>query len=45
MGFKEKKEGGRGQSESLERREVIDLLVLPRPADCMQNGAGFSGKS
>ena len=27
------------------RREVADLLVLPRPAKSMQNGAGFSGKT
>ena len=33
-------------SESLERRrsEVADLLVLPRPAESLQNGACFSGK-
>ena len=28
-----------------ERREVADLLVLPRPAKSLQNGAGFSGKT
>ena len=44
MGFKKKKKGERAEQES-ERREVVDLLVLPSPADCMQNGAGFSGKS
>ena len=27
------------------RREVADLLVLPRPANSVQNGAGFSGKT
>ena len=26
------------------RREMADLLVLPRPAKSVQNGAGFSGK-
>ena len=26
-------------------REVADLLVLPRPAKSLQNGAGFSGKT
>ena len=28
--------------ESDRRREVADLLVLPRPAKSMQNGTGFS---
>ena len=27
------------------RREVADLLVLPRPVKSVQNGAGFSGKT
>ena len=27
------------------RREVADLLVLPRPAKSVQNGAGFSGET
>ena len=27
------------------RKEVEDLLVLPRPAKRVQNGAGFSGKT
>ena len=27
------------------RREVADLLVLPRPAKSVQNGAGFSEKT
>ena len=27
------------------RREITDLLVLPRPAMSVQNGAGFSGKT
>ena len=27
------------------RREMADLLVLPRPAKSVQNGAGFSGKT
>ena len=28
-----------------EKKEVADLLVLPRPAKTLQNGAGFSGKT
>ena len=31
-----------GESDS-RRREVADLLVLSRPANSVQNGAGFSG--
>ena len=27
------------------RREVADLVVLPRPTKSLQNGAGFSGKT
>ena len=27
------------------RRELADLLVLPKPAKSVQNGAGFSGKT
>ena len=27
------------------RRKVTDLLVLPRPAKSVKNGAGFSGKT
>ena len=27
------------------RREVADLLVLPRPEKGLQNGTGFSGKT
>ena len=27
------------------RREMADLLLLPRPAKSVQNGAGFSGKT
>ena len=27
------------------KREITDLLVLPRPAKSVQNGAGFSGKT
>ena len=27
------------------RREMADLIVLPRPAKSLQNGAGFSGKT
>ena len=26
------------------RREEADVLVLPKPAKSVQNGAGFSGK-
>ena len=32
------------QESDRRRREVVDLLVLPRPAKSLQNGAGFSGK-
>ena len=37
---------GRTERE-LERRikEMADLLVLPRPAKSLQNGADFSGKT
>ena len=28
-----------------DRREVADLLVLPRPAKSVQNGTGLSGKT
>ena len=31
--------------EEEKRREVADLMVLPRPAKSMQNGAGFSRKT
>ena len=27
------------------RREMADLLVLPKPAESMQIGAGFRGKT
>ena len=27
------------------RRDLADLLMLPRPAKSLQNGAGFSGKT
>ena len=33
------------ERESDRRREVADLLVLPKPAKSEQNGAGFSGKT
>ena len=41
--------GWRGQSESQiggkeKRKEMADLMVLPRPAKSVQNGAGLSGK-
>ena len=44
----EREDGGedrvvRTERESDNRREVADLLVLPRPAKSVQNGAGFSG--
>ena len=32
----------RTERESETRGEVADLLVLPRPAKGLQNGAGFS---
>ena len=36
----------RTERESDNRRiEMADLLVLPRPAKSVQNGAGFSGKT
>ena len=35
----------RTERESDDRREMADLLLLPRPAKSMQNGAGFSGKN
>ena len=39
----EERAGWRGQSESnRRRREVADLLVLPRPAKSLQNGTDFS---
>ena len=31
--------------EEEQRRVVADLLVLPRPAESLQNDAGFSRKS
>ena len=35
-----------GESDSRRRRrEVVDLLVLPRPVESVQNGAGFSRKT
>ena len=34
----------RTKRESERRREMADLLVLPRPVESLQNGAGFSGK-
>ena len=35
----------RTERESDRRRKVADLLMLPRPAKRVQNGAGFSGKT
>ena len=46
-----RKNGGEGRVERTEReldrrrREMAYLLVLPRPAKSVQNGAGFSGKT
>ena len=40
--------GRRGQNESQtggEEKKMTDLLVLPRPAKSVQNGAGFSRKT
>ena len=33
------------QESDNKRREMADLLVLPRPAKSVQNGAGISGKT
>ena len=33
------------ESDRRRKREMADLLVLPRPAKSLQNGAGFSGKT
>ena len=47
----ERKDGGEDRVARTEResdsrkRKMADLLVLPRPAKSMQNGAGFSGKN
>ena len=35
----------RTERESDSRREMADVLVLPRPGKSAQNGAGFSGKT
>ena len=35
----------RTERESDRIKEVEGLLVLPRPAKSVQNGAGFSGKT
>ena len=32
------------QASERRRREIADLLVLPRPAKSLQNDVGFSGK-
>ena len=32
------------QESERKRRKVVDLLVLPKPAESLQNGAGFCGK-
>ena len=34
----------RTERESERRKELADLLVLPRLAENLKNGAGFSGK-
>ena len=36
---------GKGREPTDRRREVADLLVLPKPAKSIQNGAGFSGET
>ena len=45
----EEKTGWQGQSKNQivggERKEMVDLLVLPRPAKSVKNGAGFSRKT
>ena len=33
------------ERESDRRREVADLLMLPRPAERLQNGLSFNGKT
>ena len=51
--FKKKERRRRGQGgedrtrvrQEQKKSEMADLLVLPRPAISMQNGAGFSGKT
>ena len=44
--IKEKMDEKTGWRESdNRRREVVYLLVLPRPAKSLQNGASFSGKT
>ena len=35
----------RTERESERRREMADLLLLPRPAESLQNGTSFSGKT
>ena len=35
----------KGKMKERKRREVVDLLVLPRQAKSMQDGAGFSRKT
>ena len=43
-----KKDGGENRvarTKSEMRRAMADLLVLPRPAGSLQNGAGISGKT
>ena len=35
----------RTERESERRREMADLLGLSGPAESLQNGAGFSGKT
>ena len=44
--LRQKERTGLRESDKEEkRREMGGLLVLPRPAKSMQNGAGFSGKT
>ena len=35
----------RTKPELERKREIADLLVLPRPAESLQNGAGFRGST
>ena len=50
-GKRERRSKGQGDKhearvgEKEKSREMADLLVLPRPAKGLQNGAGFSGKT
>ena len=43
--IREKMEERTERESDRRRREMADLLVLPRSAKSVQNGAGFSGKT